>query len=67
MLYETNGYLSDLRIAPAGDRIAFLEHPNSNFDDRGGVTVIDLSGHRTSLADGYWGLEVWRGHPMAAS
>jgi hypothetical protein len=56
VLYEMAGYLSDLRISPAGDRIAFMEHP-SRFDDRGGIAVIDLSGHRTVLADGYWGEE----------
>jgi hypothetical protein len=27
VLYESSGYLSDLRVSPTGDRIAFLEHP----------------------------------------
>jgi len=52
VLYEASGYLSDLRISPGGDRIAFMEHPWRG-DDRGGVSVIDLAGHRTVLADGF--------------
>jgi dipeptidyl aminopeptidase/acylaminoacyl peptidase len=57
VLVEHPGYLSDLRISPAGDRIAFLEHP-TRFDDRGGVAVVDLAGKKTTLSDaGYWGLE----------
>jgi Tol biopolymer transport system component/predicted Ser/Thr protein kinase len=56
VLCETGGYLSDLRFSPAGDRIAFLEHP-FRWDDRGGVSVVDLAGKTTRLADGYWGEE----------
>jgi serine/threonine protein kinase/Tol biopolymer transport system component len=56
VLYESSGYLSDLRVSPAGDRIAFLEHP-IRFDDRGGVAVVDLTGAKTTLTEGYWGLE----------
>ena len=60
VLYETSGYLSDVRISPRGDRVAFLEHP-VRYDDRGGVAVVDLAGAKTTLTDGYWGLEglVW--------
>jgi dipeptidyl aminopeptidase/acylaminoacyl peptidase len=25
--YETRGYITDLRVSPAGDRVAFLDHP----------------------------------------
>jgi predicted Ser/Thr protein kinase len=52
VLYEVSGYLSDLRISPDGNRIAFMEHPWRG-DDRGGVSVIDLAGHRVVLADGF--------------
>jgi protein kinase-like protein len=55
-LYQSAGYLSDLRFSRAGDRIAFFEHP-SQWDDRGGVAVVDLKGHHRMLTDGYWGLE----------
>jgi Tol biopolymer transport system component len=56
VLYATGGYLSDLRFSPGGDRIAFLEHP-FRWDDRGGVAVVDLTGKKTGLAEGYWGEE----------
>jgi serine/threonine protein kinase len=52
VLYEASGYLSDLRISPDGSRIGFMEHPWRG-DDRGGVSVIDLAGQRTVLADGF--------------
>ena len=56
VLYTSGGYVSDLRVSPKADRIAFLEHP-SRWDDRGGVSVVDLTGKKTGLADGYWGEE----------
>jgi Tol biopolymer transport system component len=56
ILYATGGYLSDLRFSPSGNKIAFLEHP-FRWDDRGGVAVVDLTGKKTGLADGYWGEE----------
>ena len=56
VLYDASGYVSDLRVSPAGDRVAFFEHP-IRYDDRGGVAVVDLTGKKTVLSDGYWGLE----------
>ncbi len=56
VLYESGGYLSDLRFSPSGDRIAFFEHPGS-WDDRGSVNLVDLRGRKTMLSDGYWGEE----------
>lgn len=55
VLYETAGYLSDLRVSPRGDRIAFFEHPK-RWDDRGAVIVVDRAGKRTLLGD-YGGAE----------
>jgi Tol biopolymer transport system component len=52
VLYETAGYLSDLRISPRGDRIALFEHP-VKYDDRGSVIVVDRTGKRTLLSDEY--------------
>ena len=49
VLYETSGYISDLRFSPAGDQIAFLDHGLFG-DDRGGISVVDLQGHRRVLA-----------------
>jgi Tol biopolymer transport system component len=54
--YESAGYLSDVRVSPQGDAIAFMEHP-SRWDDRGSVNVVDLHGPARVLADGYSVLE----------
>jgi hypothetical protein len=43
VLYETGGWLSDIRFSPAGDKIAFLDHGYWP-DDRGWVTLVDLAG-----------------------
>ena len=56
VLYQTSGYVSDLQFSPDGTRIAFLDHP-FQWDDRGGVAVVDLKGKKTDLAQGYWGEE----------
>jgi serine/threonine protein kinase len=55
-LYETAGYVSDLRFSPRGDQIAFFDHP-FRYDDRGSVDIVDLNGHKRVLAKGYGGLE----------
>jgi eukaryotic-like serine/threonine-protein kinase len=57
VLYETAGYLSDLRVSPRGDRIALFEHPAAYWDDRGSVIVVDRSGKRTVLSSDYSGEE----------
>jgi eukaryotic-like serine/threonine-protein kinase len=56
VLYETAGYLSDLRVSPRGDKIALFEHPRQ-WDDSGSVIVVDLEGKRTVLSGDYWGEE----------
>ncbi|HKW03486.1 MAG TPA: protein kinase [Vicinamibacterales bacterium] len=50
--YQAQGWLSDLVVSPAGDRLAFAEHPIT-FDNRGDVVVIDLKGNRTVLSAGW--------------
>jgi len=56
LLYQTGGYVSDIRVSPDGTRVAFFDHPLFG-DDRGGVKVVDKSAAVKSLADGYEGLE----------
>jgi eukaryotic-like serine/threonine-protein kinase len=56
VLYETAGYLSDLRVSPKGGPIALFEHP-LKYDDRGSVIVVDRAGKRTVLSGDYWGEE----------
>ena len=55
-VYETSGFLSDLRVSPHGDRIAFMEHP-AGVDDRGTVAVVDLHGRKTVLTREFPGEE----------
>ena len=56
VLCEAGGYLSNPRFSPSGGHIAFFEHP-IRYDDRGLVAVVDLSGKKTVLSEGYWGEE----------
>jgi len=53
VLREVSGYLSDVRVSPRGDRIAYFEHPRK-WDDRGSVNIVDLAGKNTVVSDGYW-------------
>jgi eukaryotic-like serine/threonine-protein kinase len=68
VLYETSGYISQPRVSPKGNAIAFADHPLFG-DDRGSVAVVNLAGKKTTLSDGWesvqgigWspsGNEVW--------
>ena len=52
VLYKTAGWIGDIRISPAGDHIAFLDHPVLS-DDGGSVLLIDLNGNRKVLSSGW--------------
>jgi eukaryotic-like serine/threonine-protein kinase len=56
VVYEYAGYLSDVRVSPGGDRIAFLEHP-VRYDNRGSAVIVDRTGRRLAASDAYWGEE----------
>ena len=60
MLYETSGYIADIRFSADGQRIAFTDHPVFA-DNNGDVAIVDLSGRKTTLASGLIGLRglVW--------
>lgn len=49
VLHEPAGWMSNIRVSPAGDRVAFAEHPVLT-DNRGHVSVVDLSGTKTTLS-----------------
>ncbi len=53
VLREVSGYMSDVRVSPQGDRIAYFEHPRK-WDDRGSVNIVDLAGNNFVLSEGYW-------------
>jgi serine/threonine protein kinase/Tol biopolymer transport system component len=55
VLYETSGHISNARLSPKGDLIAFLDHPFPQ-DDLGYVAVIDLAGKKRTLT-GRWSKE----------
>ena len=50
VLYSTTGWVSDPRVSPRGDAVAFLDHPIFG-DDRGSVAVVDLAGKKTTLSE----------------
>jgi len=62
VLYQSAGYVSDVRISPAGDEVAFFEHP-VEWDDRGEVVIIDRTGKTLARSTTYWAIEGldWRG------
>ncbi len=70
VLYETPGFIRELRFSPEGDRIAFFDQPNSA-DRRATVAVVNLSGDKRVLSSEWpdiaglaWSLdgeEVWFG------
>lgn len=61
VLYRSGGWISNIRISPSGTLIAFMDHP-ALWDNRGVVSVTDLSGHVRALC-GSWESEsglAWR-------
>jgi Tol biopolymer transport system component len=68
VLYESNSWISHVRVSPQADRIAFINHPTM-WHDGGLVCVVDLAGQVRPLtrewdsADGLaWssdGKEIW--------
>ena len=50
VLYETAGWISNLRFSPKGDRLAFIDH-NLLGDDGGTISVVDLSGKKSDLTE----------------
>ncbi len=56
VIYETPGSLSDVRVSPDGQHIAFNEHPEKG-DDRGNVAVVDLKGAHKLLTPQYPAIE----------
>ena len=43
VLYQSSGWISNIRFSPDGRQIAFMDHP-AHWDDRGTVSVVDQSG-----------------------
>lgn len=61
VLYESGGWISNIRFSPKGDGIAFMDHP-ALWDNRGTVQHVDLQGHVRALTE-EWASEsglAWR-------
>ncbi len=56
VLYETDGYISNPRVSPKGDAVAFLDHPVPG-DNRGSVMLIDANGQGKKLSGDWAGEE----------
>ena len=48
LLYDTDGWISSLRVGPDGNLIAFNDHPVRG-DNEGPMAVIDLEGKKTAF------------------
>ena len=48
VLYETEGFLTSVRVSPKGDLVGFLDHPSKD-SGRGLVSVVDRAGRRRVL------------------
>jgi eukaryotic-like serine/threonine-protein kinase len=55
VIYRTIGghWLSDVRISPRGNLIAFMDHPLEG-DDAGTVQVVDLEGDEAKILTSHW-------------
>jgi eukaryotic-like serine/threonine-protein kinase len=68
VLYQSGGWISNIRISPSGDLIAFMDHP-ALWDNRGVLSVVEMSGKVRMLCGGWesesglaWrpdGKEIW--------
>jgi len=68
LVRTTEGWLTDVRVSPKGDRVAYMEH-SSRWDDRGWVSMVDANGKVQRLTEEFtserglaWapdGREVW--------
>ena len=52
MVYQAPGWIGNPRIAPDGKIVAFVDHPQPQ-DDGGSVSVVDMTGKKTMLSDGW--------------
>jgi Tol biopolymer transport system component len=67
-IYQTEGWISDARVSPDGEQVAFIDHPIL-WDSRGSIVVMDRAGNRKALTGSFsdvlglaWhpsGKEIW--------
>ncbi len=61
-VYETAGYVSDVRVSPDASLVAFVDHPIQG-DDRGSIAVVDRAGKKRSIPGDYSSVQgvAWAG------
>jgi DNA-binding winged helix-turn-helix (wHTH) protein len=52
VLYRAAGWIGGLRVSPAGDAVAFIDHPVRH-DDAGVIKTVDIAGHAHALSTGW--------------
>jgi serine/threonine protein kinase len=62
VLYQSGGWISDIRFSLMADRIAFMDHPGL-WDNRGTVCVVDLAGHVRRLTEEWESAQGLAWHP----
>ncbi len=53
VLYESQGWISHIRLSPRNDRIAFVDHPMWD-DDGGSVVVVGLKSQERKILSSGW-------------
>jgi serine/threonine protein kinase/Tol biopolymer transport system component len=56
ILYQPKGWITDARVSPRADRIAFLDHDQLG-DSGGSVSIVDLDGRKTTLSSDWKSLQ----------
>ena len=62
VLYQSRGWISDLRVSPDGKLVALADHPVLG-DTPGSVVVVDRSGKSKTLSAGWYDLSTVVWHP----
>ena len=52
VLYRAAGWIGGLRVSPAGDAVAFIDHPVRH-DDAGAIKTVDIAGHARTISSGW--------------
>jgi len=57
VIARSSGYLSDPRVSPEGDAVAYVEHA-TRWDDRGAIVIVDRTGSVIARSDlVFWAIE----------
>ncbi len=57
VLWETENWISDLRVSPNGKQVTLFRHPPASLDDRGYVVLLDREGKQKVISTEWEALE----------